>query len=133
MEDEVFASGVTGLGLAIRPADGVVLAPCDGEVSMIADSLHAIGLSAAGDAEVLIHVGLNTIMLGGEGFEPLVRKGDLVKAGQPLLKFDRDFITSKGYPLVTPVLIVNADDYAPLELLAGASVKAGEPIYNVKQ
>ena len=72
-------------------------------------------------------------MLGGEGFEPLVRKGDLVKAGQPLLKFDRDFITSKGYPLVTPVLIVNADDYAPLELLAGASVKAGEPIYNVKQ
>ncbi len=133
VEDEVFASGVTGLGLAIRPADGVVLAPCDGEVSMIADSLHAIGLSAAGDAEVLIHVGLNTTMLGGEGFEPLVRKGDLVKAGQPLLKFDRDFITSKGYPLVTPVLIVNADDYAPLELLAGASVKAGEPIYNVKQ
>lgn len=133
VEDEVFASGVTGLGLAIRPENGVVVAPCDGEVSMIADSLHAIGLSAAGDAEVLIHVGLNTTMLNGQGFEVLVKKGDVVKMGQPLLKFDMEFITSKGYPLVTPVLIVNADDFGELEMLAEASVKTGEPIYNVKQ
>ena len=117
VEDEVFASGVTGLGLAIRPVDGIVLAPCDGEVSMIADSLHAIGLSAAGDAEVLIHVGLNTTMLSGKGFEPLVKKGDTVIAGQPLLKFDMDFITSEGYPLVTPVLIVNAEDFGELEFV----------------
>lgn len=133
VEDEVFASGVTGLGLAIRPVDGVVLAPCDGEISMIADSLHAIGISAAGDAEVLIHVGLNTTMLGGKGFEPLVKKGDTVIAGQPLLKFDMDFITSAGYPLVTPVLIVNAEDFGELELVAKPSVKTGELIYNVKQ
>lgn len=133
VEDEVFASGVTGLGLAIRPVNGLVAAPCDGEVSMIADSLHAIGLSAAGDAEVLIHVGLNTTMLGGKGFEPLVKKGDVVKTGQPLLKFDMDFITEKGYPLVTPVLIVNAEDFGALELVAGTSVKTGEVIYNVKQ
>lgn len=133
VEDEVFASGVTGLGLAIRPADSVVLSPCDGEISMIADSLHAIGIAAAGDAEVLIHVGLNTTMLGGKGFEPLVKKGDIVKTGQPLLKFDMDFIKSKGYPLVTPVLIVNAEDFGELELIAKASVKTGEPIYNVKQ
>ncbi|MCI9659101.1 MAG: PTS transporter subunit EIIC [Lachnospiraceae bacterium] len=133
VEDEVFASGVTGLGLAIRPADSVVLSPCDGEISMIADSLHAIGIAAAGDAEVLIHVGLNTTMLGGKGFEPLVKKGDIVKTGQPLLKFDMDFIKSKGYPLVTPVLIVNAEDFEELELIAKASVKTGEPIYNVKQ
>lgn len=133
VEDEVFASGVTGLGLAIRPVDGVVLAPCDGEISMIADSLHAIGISAAGDAEVLIHVGLNTTMLGGKGFEPLVKKGDTVIAGQPLLKFDMDFITSAGYPLVTPVLIVNAEDFGELELVAKPSVKTGELIYKVKQ
>ncbi len=133
VEDEVFASGVTGLGLAIRPADSVVLSPCDGEISMIADSLHAIGIAAAGDAEVLIHVGLNTTMLGGKGFELLVKKGDIVKTGQPLLKFDMDFIKSKGYPLVTPVLIVNAEDFGELELIAKASVKTGEPIYNVKQ
>lgn len=133
VEDEVFASGVTGLGLAIRPADSVVLSPCDGEISMIADSLHAIGIAAAGDAEVLIHVGLNTTMLGGKGFEPLVKKGDIVKTGQPLLKFDMDFIKSKGYPLVTPVLIVNAEDFEELELIAKASVRTGEPIYNVKQ
>lgn len=133
VEDEVFASGVTGLGLAIRPADSVVLSPCDGEISMIADSLHAIGIAAAGDAEVLIHVGLNTTMLGGKGFEPLVKKGDIVKTGQPLLKFDMDFIKSKGYPLVTPVLIVNAEDFGELELITKASVKTGEPIYNVKQ
>ena len=100
---------------------------------MIADSLHAIGLSAAGDAEVLIHVGLNTTMLGGKGFEPLVKKGEVVKTGQPLLKFDMDFITEKGYPLVTPVLIVNAEDFGALELVAGTSVKTGEVIYNVKQ
>ncbi len=133
VEDEVFASGVTGLGLAIRPADSVVLSPCDGEISMIADSLHAIGIAAAGDAEVLIHVGLNTTMLGGKGFEPLVKKGDIVKTGQPLLNFDMDFIKSKGYPLVTPVLIVNAEDFEELELIAKASVRTGEPIYNVKQ
>ena len=133
VEDEVFASGVTGLGLAICPADSVVLSPCDGEISMIADSLHAIGIAAAGDAEVLIHVGLNTTMLGGKGFEPLVKKGDIVKTGQPLLKFDMDFIKSKGYPLVTPVLIVNAEDFEELELIAKASVRTGEPIYNVKQ
>lgn len=133
VEDEVFASGVTGLGLAIRPADSVVLSPCDGEISMIADSLHAIGIAAAGDAEVLIHVGLNTTMLGGKGFEPLVKKGDIVKTGQPLLKFDMDFIKSKGYPLVTPVLIVNAEDFGELELITKASVRTGEPIYNVKQ
>ena len=133
VEDEVFASGVTGLGLAIRPADSVVLSPCDGEISMIADSLHAIGIAAAGDAEVLIHVGLNTTMLGGKGFEALVKEGDIVKTGQALLKFDVDFIKSKGYPLVTPVLIVNAEDFGELELVAKASVKTGELIYNVKQ
>ena len=133
VEDEVFASGVTGLGLAIRPADGVVLSPCDGEISMIADSLHAIGIAAAGGAEVLIHVGLNTTMLGGKGFEALVKEGDIVKTGQALLKFDVDFIKSKGYPLITPVLIVNAEDFGELELVAKASVKTGELIYNVKQ
>ena len=69
----------------------------------------------------------------GAPANPLVKKGDIVKTGQPLLKFDMDFIKSKGYPLVTPVLIVNAEDFGELELITKASVKTGEPIYNVKQ
>ncbi len=130
IEDEVFASGVAGQGLAIRPSEGIVKAPCDGEITMIFPSKHALGLSAGG-AEFLIHIGLNTVMLNGEGFEVLVEQGEQVKAGQPLLRFDPAFIQEKGYALTSPVLVTNADDFHEIKIMAFEKVQAGEPIYQI--
>ncbi|MDE7312478.1 MAG: glucose PTS transporter subunit IIA [Eubacterium sp.] len=131
VEDEVFASGVAGLGIALRPSEDVVKAPCDGEVSMIFPSKHAIGLAVEGGAEMLIHVGLNTVMLNGEGFQALVAEGDKVTAGQPLLRFDPAFIKAQGCPLTTPVLVTNADEFQGIETAAHGQVKAGELIYRI--
>ena len=94
--DEVFASGVAGLGIAVLPSAGEVTAPCDAEVSVVFPSRHAIGLSTKEGADLLIHIGLNTVMLNGEGFEVLVQEGDMVHAGQPILRFDMNLIQEKG-------------------------------------
>ena len=127
--DEVFASGVAGLGTAIRPSVGEVTAPCDAEVSVVFPSRHAIGLTTESGADLLIHIGLNTVMLDGEGFEVLVQQGDRVRAGQPLLKFDMDRIREKGYSLISPVLVSNADEFQEIRMIAEGSVKAGEKLY----
>ena len=126
--DETFAKGVLGLGAAIEPCEGKVVAPADGTVETIFDTKHAIGLSLKSGAEILIHVGINTVELGGEGYQAFVKEGDNVKKGQTLITFDMDFIKSKGYNLVTPVIVTNADDYAKVELKANGAVKAGDAL-----
>ncbi len=126
--DETFAKGVLGLGAAIEPCEGKVVAPADGTVETIFDTKHAIGLSLKSGAEILIHVGINTVELGGEGYQAFVKEGDNVKKGQTLITFDMDFIKSKGYNLVTPVIVTNADDYAKVELKAAGAVKAGDAL-----
>lgn len=110
VEDEVFSSGAMGDGVGIVPAKGEVYAPCDGEISTFFPTGHAIGITAADGAEVLIHVGMDTVELNGEGFKPQAKEGDKVKKGQLLLKFDMELIASKGYKLVTPVIVTNADE-----------------------
>ena len=114
--DETFAQGVLGLGAAIEPNEGKVVAPADGTVETIFDTKHAIGLSLNNGAEILIHIGINTVELGGEGYKAFVAEGDKVKKGQTLIAFDMDFIKSKGYKLVTPVIVTNSDDYSEIEL-----------------
>jgi len=109
--DETFASGVLGAGVGIEPEGEVVYAPFDGEVSSVADSKHAIGLSGPGDMEVLIHVGVDTVAMNGEGFEPLVEDGDKVKAGQPILRFSKAAIKAADHPDIVVVLLTNSDDY----------------------
>jgi len=109
--DETFASGVLGAGVGIEPDGEVVYAPFDGEISSVAESKHAIGLSGPGDMEVLIHVGVDTVAMNGEGFEPLVEDGDKVKAGQPILKFSKAAIKAADHPDVVVVLLTNSDDY----------------------
>ena len=113
--DETFAQGVLGLGAAIEPNEGKVVAPADGTVETIFDTKHAIGLSLNNGAEILIHIGINTVELGGEGYKAFVAEGDKVKKGQTLITFDMDFIKSKGYKLVTPVIVTNSDDYSEIE------------------
>ncbi|MBP3803224.1 MAG: PTS glucose transporter subunit IIA [Oribacterium sp.] len=109
--DETFASGVLGAGVGIEPEGEVVYAPFDGEVSSVAESKHAIGLSGPGDMEVLIHVGIDTVAMNGESFEPLVEDGDKVKAGQPILRFSKAAIKAADHPDVVVVLLTNSDDY----------------------
>lgn len=106
--DETFASGVLGDGVGIEPEEGIVVAPCDGEIASLTDSRHAIGLVGAGGMEILIHVGIDTVNMQGEGFELFVSMGEKVKAGQKLLAFDMDKIKEKGYSTTTAVLVANS-------------------------
>ena len=129
--DEVFASGVAGKGIAVKPSVGEVKAPCNGMISMLFPSGHAIGIVADDGTERLIHIGLNTVMLEGKGFEALVKQGDKVKEGQLLLKFDIEYIEKQGYSLISPVLVTNMEECKEVRVSDKKQVKAGEAIYQV--
>ena len=111
IEDETFASGVLGDGVGIKPTEGYVVAPFDGEITSVADSKHAIGLASPSGMELLIHVGVDTVAMNGDGFDPQVAEGDQVKAGQLILNFDIDKIKAANHPDTVVVLLTNADDY----------------------
>ncbi|AYE34370.1 PTS sugar transporter subunit IIA [Clostridium septicum] len=131
--DPVFSQKMVGDGIAIDITGDTIVAPADGEITLIMDSKHAFGMSLENNVEVLVHVGLDTVTLKGEGFEQLVNQGTKVTAGTPILKINRDLIQSKGISLITPVLITNADLVKKLEGLAGLNVTAGkDPIINYK-
>ena len=106
----------------------MVYAPVDGKVSMVFDTKHAIGLTSKDGAELLIHIGINTVEIKGEPFEVLVADGDQIRAGQPLVRFDMDFIAKKGCSLATPVIVTNGDDYAKLTLVKTGDIKVGEKL-----
>jgi PTS system sucrose-specific IIC component len=122
--DETFASGMMGQGVGIEPEGDTVCAPFDGTVSTVAETNHAIGLTSPGGMEVLIHVGVDTVNMKGEGFTCLVREGDTVHTGQPLLKFDRTKIANAGYKDVVVVLLTNSDDYSQVKTVAESVQKA---------
>lgn len=119
--DETFATGVLGDGVGIDPAEGVVVAPFDGEISSIADTKHAVGITGPGEMEVLIHVGVDTVNMKGDGFELFVSEGEAVKKGQKLITFDINKIKAAGYSPITAVLLTNSDDYPEFKV-----VKTGE-------
>lgn len=124
--DEVFASKALGDGVAVIVTDGRVYAPADGKVSMIAETLHAFGITTADGLELLVHIGINTVELQGEGFTPKVKEGDDVKAGQLLCEVDMELMKEKGYPTHTPILLTNGDECADVKLLPNKAAKAGE-------
>lgn len=103
--DETFASGVLGEGIAIEPSDGLFCSPVDGTVETIAETKHAIGFAADNGLEILVHVGLETVSLNGEGFEILVKEGDRVKAGQPVAKADLALIRERGLKTITSMVL----------------------------
>ncbi|WP_139903558.1 PTS sugar transporter subunit IIA [Clostridium thermarum] len=126
--DEIFADKMVGEGIAIDSTDDIVVAPADGEISLIFKTNHAFGMLLDNDVEVLVHIGLDTITLGGEGFIRLVEEGQKVKAGDPILKVDRNFVKSRSCSLITPVLITNHDMVNFTSLNIGKKVQAGNDV-----
>ncbi len=126
--DATFAEGVLGEGIAIEPAEGKVIAPCKAQVSTLFDTRHAIGLTLENGAELLIHIGINTVELNGEGYSAFVEEGDQVSPGQTLITFDPDFLRSKGYQTVTPVIVTNSDEYSAITPKAQGGVQSMAPL-----
>ena len=131
IKDDAFASGVLGKGAAIIPEEGKVYAPADGVVSTLFPTLHAMGIQTDEGVEILIHVGLDTVQLDGEGFEAFVKQGDHVKKGQLLVTFDKEFIESKGYCMETPVIVTNSDDYLDVVEIGKDEIAPGEGLLKV--
>ncbi|MCB5954354.1 beta-glucoside-specific PTS transporter subunit IIABC [Enterococcus sp. CWB-B31] len=126
VKDNVFSSGAMGKGLAIRPNDGAVYAPVDGEITTIFPTGHAIGITSKDGIEILIHIGMNTVELNGEGFEAFVKNGDKISKGDLLVKFDVALITDKGYSVETPVVITNSNNFLDVLDLSQENVLHGE-------
>ena len=133
VKDEAFASGALGDGIAIEPTDGELVAPADGEISSTFETHHAVGMTTADGAELLMHIGIDTVKLGGKHFTYLVNEGDKVKKGQPLIRFELEAIKAEGYPVTTPVIVCNTDDYAAVEAKASGTVKQGDALLELKR
>lgn len=125
--DQVFSQKMMGEGFAIEPAQGEVLAPVDGEVIHVFPTKHAIGLKTSDDLELLIHIGIDTVELKGEGFEVFISEGDMVKVGQKLLQFDMDLLKEQGKSLITPVVFPQSADWK-IDLKAGEDLYAGQSL-----
>ncbi len=132
VKDEVFSSGAMGEGVAIEPSQGVLHAPDDGRVVMTFPTGHAIGMKTKDGAEILMHIGMDTVNLQGKGFETLVDKGDEVKAGDELVKFDIDEIHSAGYIVTTPIVVTNSKDYEKVSVVCQGEVKVGQEILDLE-
>lgn len=129
--DDTFAAGVLGDGVGIDPEEGVVVAPFDGEISSVTDTKHAIGITGPADMEVLIHVGVDTVNMKGDGFELLVEEGQKVKAGQKLMTFDIVKIKAAGYSPVAAVLLTNSDDYPEFKVVKTGKTQRLEEVFTV--
>lgn len=132
VKDEVFATGVLGQGLAMVPEKGELYAPADATVEMIPESKHAISLTTADGAELLIHIGMDTVRLEGKGFEPQVKQGDKVQKGQLLMKFDLGTIQKAGFDATTPMVVTNADEFELFQMTEGTT-SVGAPLMKLSK
>ena len=128
VSDPTFGEEILGKGVAIRPTSGRVVAPCDATVDLMFDTGHAVSLKADCGAEVLIHVGLETVSLEGKHFTVHAKSGDHVSAGQLLIEFDREAIAAAGFDTITPMVICNTSDYAAVNAHLAAEVREGDAV-----
>ena len=131
--DTTFASGVLGQGIGIDPTDGAVVAPFDGKVLTVAETGHAVGLAGPEGVELLIHAGVDTVEMKGDGFEVFVSEGDAVKAGQKLFTFDIDKIKAAGHSPITAVLITNSDDFSDIRITGDGETDTLESVITLKR
>ena len=132
VEDEVFSQKILGEGAAVEPSEGKLYAPCDGKIDSVFDTKHAVNMVSDDGVEILLHIGIDTVKLGGQYFEAHVSDGQEVKKGDLLISFDMDKIKAAGYKVTTPLIIGNTDDYASVEPVAQNSVSAGDIILKIK-
>ncbi|MDY0406830.1 PTS glucose transporter subunit IIA [Virgibacillus sp. 179-BFC.A HS] len=127
--DPVFSEKMMGEGIAIIPSDGTIISPVDGEVVQVPATKHAVGLVGKDGTEILIHIGLETVELKGEGFTPKVQTGDKVSAGQPIMEVDLNYVREHAKDIVTPIVITNSGDSGKNYTLTSESeAKAGETV-----
>lgn len=124
--DAVFAEKMAGDGLAIDPTNNIIVAPADGELTLVFNTKHAFAMTLKNGVELLVHIGIDTVSLNGEGFEQLVEQGTTVKAGTPIIKINPEFIKEKGLSLITPVLITNPDILTSIKSIENLDTVAGE-------
>ena len=126
--DPTFSEGILGNGIAIKPADGKVYAPCDATVDMMFTTGHAVSLIADSGAEILIHVGLETVSLEGKPFTVHAQNGDKVKKGQLLIEVDLDAVKAAGLNTITPMLVCNSSEFSTFKTVTGKSVTSADPV-----
>lgn len=130
--DETFASGVLGDGIAINPSEGALYAPMDGEITTLFETLHAICITSTNGAELLLHVGKDTVELNGKGFTAHVKNGQTVKRGDLLVTFDIKVIEKAGYPIITPICVSNSDEYELVKSGSG-NVEVGDVLITLNK
>ena len=131
VNDPTFSEGMLGKGVAVIPAEGNIYAPVDGEISLLFDTLHAVSMTTKDGVEILIHVGLDTVKLKGDGFTAHVATGDSVKKGDLLLSVDLEALKAAGYDTVTPMVICNTDDYSDVETIKLTEVEPGNDLLKI--
>lgn len=130
--DEVFSQGIMGVCCGVDPSDGRVYAPVDGEISQVTDTLHAVGIAAEG-MELLIHAGVDTVDMKGDGFTNAVKKGQMVKKGDLLLTMDLEKVRAAEHPAVVILAVTNSDDFASVTEAASGSVRTGDTVLTVRK
>ncbi len=130
--DPTFAQGILGPGIAIEPAEGRIVAPADGTVDVMFETGHAVSMTTADGAELLIHIGIDTVQLEGKHYKACCKAGQQVKKGDVLIEFDPAAIKAEGYQIVTPILVCNPDAFT-VEPAAGGTVVAGDALLTLKK
>lgn len=128
VSDPTFGEEMLGAGMAIKPVEGKVYSPVNGVVTMTIDSNHAIGLESDRGTELLIHIGLDTVSLGGKHFNRVVKENQKVKKGDLLIEFDKEAVLAAGFDIITPVIICNTDDYTEVIRYTGKDVEVGDTV-----
>lgn len=129
--DTIFASKMLGDGVAIEPEEGLITSPVSGEIVVLFDTLHAIALKTKSGVELLIHIGIDTVELGGRGFTPFVEQGDFVKTGDKLLEIDLQFIKNNGKPVITPLVVTNLSEFPSIDILENTNVSHGDELFRI--
>ena len=131
--DPTFAQGILGPGAAVQPSEGRIVAPANGTVDMMFDTGHAVSMTTSEGAELLIHVGIDTVSLKGQHYTAKCKSGDTVRKGDTLIEFDIDAIRKAGYEVVTPVIVCNPDAFASVKTEGAGSVQAGDDLLTLEK
>lgn len=133
VSDPTFGEEILGKGIAIKPTDGRICAPCNGTIGLMFDTGHAVSMTGDNGAEILIHVGLETIKLDGKHYTVHVKNDDNVKAGQLLIECDLEAIRAEGFDIITPVVICNSGDFSGFSASIGKTVAVGDPVITLRK